>query len=1532
MTYNILINNYSYYQILNKALIKNKGFHLIFTLLDTLITIIKILDIYQANYNIYSEKSIKYLKISALFTNCLTLFKLLPIIIYLALGYFIFLFYFFSSINKSVKKIDIILINFFEFFLVRLLFIFFCEFLFSLSSLYLMLFIILTIPLFTFILLDINYFHITGFILKMIVFPYDDFTSLCDKQKLYLKIFIAISGVASSFNISKLMFLIQLLMSVFYLLYDTYIIFYKSYYIMNNELISKNKYANLLSLVFVQILMFFMKPDEIFQKTFIIILCCIIIFSIIFVFLFYNPYNYIRIDIPENKENIYYYFFLLDRNKIIAFFLEEKIKKHVFKCNYCALCKSYQALMNEGNDDNSNDNERAKITGYDKKLSINKLKNKEKDLFYILYSGQDKSMELYNHIINNIKKLGVGCLYNNTYYIINLIFIFYYSARLGNITFSLNQLLLFNLIQENNQAVILNHKISINQILYVNEFLNSYKQILSKIKEIISTNNIKPDFDKFFELSKKLNYLNNNKFKENLYYSKNEGMINYSYMMTTCSLLYEEIFNKTLSSYSIPLRENTQLHEDLLKNFYKQNNSINLKFNLKTSDCRIIYAGKELFYSINTNFYDLFPNLIKQYLIQYFYDIILNSKITKSSKKYIKTLKQNKTQYIEPTLLIINNVSNIIFHRILNLKLSLLFNSFMQENVLLYGTFHINDHIIVTINKGTKETIFGYGNKNIMDAVFKSKLNFRKFKECDFMKNKLIQNIDSIPINNGKFIIYNIHENKKKKKKLNKNEINIRSSIKEDFNDKRSIKQEKTPINSEENENSNSESNEEDSNNISSNNNVKTLYNILEETNSQTSAITKSSGNSFWNINKGMARYDKNNFSSKGFLNLQILLGGLLLSLLILMIVLILQLKILQNAISLFYENLFSFHQTIRTFQQFTYAFFTVMCVAKDENGTCDRYISSLDTEDFNQTLFNLEQNEILSESFAVCVSKVLLNSETIKDSILYELLQGNITYHLINVKKYNNTFDISLSNIFTTFSETLLLLSNNMRIIVSKESKSKNRNMEPIYLLSGLEEPFDNIKNTNEDFSDYQIATYTYLINYRLYVQTFSSLSQRLYDIISEKNKKLINIFNIFHNIIFVVMIFQIITIIFYLITFNRILAQIINSVIIKFDLVFDNDNDFKKLFSVKIELLESIVCVYTNNPINYINDINKNCLKYKNLLSAKKKNEQRLNMNKKNIEEEDERIIFRDKQKYVHWIEIYKKGYDQFYIIFTIIIAIIDFIVYAIVFGIWSDYSMKSVATLELIYYAWNFERDTITIVNFYHTMTFNNQTLDDITRDYFDTSKYNCIERIQQMLFSYYELRQKRQKITGIYKTFGEFSDYNCKSLYDYIYSIKDNSFSMTLQIMEDKYNKNQELLINKFVEECENTQSFIGETVTPAFQSLYQKIIDNMLMLNNRTYEALIDTIFNSNLPLISSIFLNITRYIIYIVGKIVYTDAANKIIQIMGNTIIITLVLYICSECTLIIFFFFIYIWNMNNECKNMLKLKSVFEITNSNES
>ena len=71
------------------------------------------------------------------------------------------------------------------------------------------------------------------------------------------------------------------------------------------------------------------------------------------------------------------------------------------------------------------------------------------------------------------------------------------------------------------------------------------------------------------------------------------------------------------------------------------------------------------------------------------------------------------------------------------------------------------------------------------------------------------------------------------------------------------------------------------------------------------------------------------------------------------------------------------------------------------------------------------------------------------------------------------------------------------------------------------------------------------------------------------------------------------------------------------KFEIHFDDEVDFKTLFSNKIGQLETFITIYTDNPIEPMNEINKNCIKYKNAINKKTKSEQRLNANKKNVEE---------------------------------------------------------------------------------------------------------------------------------------------------------------------------------------------------------------------------------------------------------------------------------------------------------------------------
>jgi len=271
-----------------------------------------------------------------------------------------------------------------------------------------------------------------------------------------------------------------------------------------------------------------------------------------------------------------------------------------------------------------------------------------------------------------------------------------------------------------------------------------------------------------------------------------------------------------------------------------------------------------------------------------------------------------------------------------------------------------------------------------------------------------------------------------------------------------------------------------------------------------------------------------------------------------------------QNIIYNDCNNYLDLIQFIRVFQQFSVQYLTIICVViKDDY--CKSYISKFDTEDFNQTLFFKEQNEILAEYGSDSINQLIVNSESIKDEDLLNLLKANFSYYLISKKKVENKYNITSNIINISLNDALLLTSNNMRIIVSSESRAKNRNKEPIYLLSGFTNPFENLKNTSEDLSEYQIAAYTYLMNFRGTVFRFSTLNQRFHSLINIRNNELLNFVYILHNVIFVVMIFQIITILFYLYSYNSVLSEIINSIIAKFDILFDNELDFRQIYTHK-------------------------------------------------------------------------------------------------------------------------------------------------------------------------------------------------------------------------------------------------------------------------------------------------------------------------------------------------------------------------------
>ena len=196
------------------------------------------------------------------------------------------------------------------------------------------------------------------------------------------------------------------------------------------------------------------------------------------------------------------------------------------------------------------------------------------------------------------------------------------------------------------------------------------------------------------------------------------------------------------------------------------------------------------------------------------------------------------------------------------------------------------------------------------------------------MKNKKFYQAVKINLNDNDFSIYIINDNNGENKKKKRRSCLSKQKTKQESNYKKgkTIKSILVETLTENilNENSNQEEKITENENNEKNQNVK---NLIEDNFSQSSALTKSSLSSFWNINKIQTKDIQNNFTSKKFFKLQILLVIFFIILLILIIELFLKIRKKQNIISIDCNNYLDLIQFIRVFQQFSVQFLSIVCV-----------------------------------------------------------------------------------------------------------------------------------------------------------------------------------------------------------------------------------------------------------------------------------------------------------------------------------------------------------------------------------------------------------------------------------------------------------------------------------------------------------------------------------------------------------------------------------------------------------------------------
>jgi hypothetical protein len=256
-----------------------------------------------------------------------------------------------------------------------------------------------------------------------------------------------------------------------------------------------------------------------------------------------------------------------------------KIEEHRNKCGRCNLCKKYsEAKINE--------------------------KFENVDLFYIIYNNSNYVLSLMNKIIREIRKQGTVKTFSNvSYFLLNLIYIYYMGIMQNDYCFFLNTELIYHLINSQNEQYLEEYKIYLNRIKYTNNFIVKANEIIENFYKIFDEKKIEKKYEIIFNFGNLLDELKYKEIKNNSNnlnnYNSNNGNttdknLNCSNLLTICSIFYEELYNEPVSSSGISIRDSQNILEELNINNYKNHRQITLEINFKNIVVKIIRAGGDI--------------------------------------------------------------------------------------------------------------------------------------------------------------------------------------------------------------------------------------------------------------------------------------------------------------------------------------------------------------------------------------------------------------------------------------------------------------------------------------------------------------------------------------------------------------------------------------------------------------------------------------------------------------------------------------------------------------------------------------------------------------------------------------------------------------------------------------------------------------------------------------------------------------------------------------------------------------------------
>jgi len=1551
---NYLSNSY-------RHLTRSKVIHFLILLIEIVINIIEELDAFIRDFNpgsIGQEKNkLSFISIitEEVNNNIPTFFKILIMIIYVIIFDFLYLFLEKKNFLNKYTYIAII-VNLLELFHFRIFMIFHFNLLFSLTSLSLLVTAIILSPHLYLIINNFLYNHLYYFVPKFIEYPYDEFSSLFDIILLVNKIIIAIIGNTKNAGLGKFCFIILFFEQIFFSFYFIYQLINHSYLFMKNSFLNMTRICFFISQTLITIVALLIGKNEIISVLFIIIGFAVLLIIMGYLYCMYNPFYYVKIKRETPNENILFYLYTLSNKNVLDFLLENKIHEHYEKCGICHLCKKYIYYFNkydrqikDGNEEKDKLINEGKIDGIN---GINNNENQLTDLFNIVYDGKNQYFHLVKKIVINYRVKGKEFFNNNAHYYVNLLFLIYSDYKNDNITLSLNEKLILEIINHENRFFIDSHQTQIIQLLLSNEFINLSNQVISKLKNILNSEQNLNKAKKLIDLSFMLKQMRSKKYKRNLFGHKLETISNARNLISACSIIYEEIFNTTLNNSQMPIRENIQPLEDIfINNQNKIDKIVSLSVDLNKKRCKIVRAGKGLAPYLNNNLFDLFPLILQQYQINLFISTILkkfdnslakekhnetpsnNNALTikrKDSKKSVKTTKnikslriinnnvKSKREYVEIKLILCESIFSKIYYKLLTLKLTPLFNNDNNYFILFDGLFYLHKHTIVTMidyekNKQAEEKLFAVSEPELEKNAEAYSIPLKKYNIWQINQGYVMSKVSSFNISFKLYSIYLlIPRDKDLKKKYDKN-----------YN---ALKDEK--IFEDEDE-------EEQTNSFHRNTKIEKLAIIDDNASMASQATINSHERGLSGLNLRNRKRDTF-YEYSGFNKLQKIIY---ITIILILIVLIIQYF---HLYSLEYEsknNISSFLE-YREFYKLYFQLFSltlsVACV--QEKSSCrnlisyftEQYFNDYPEDEFNITNFFYMQNEILARKI-MDKKSYINNIHSYVGTEKYQMFFGKtIDYIRISQTFIKDDIKYDIISVKTQFSEAILLVCNSFKFLTTP-----NDTKSSIYFLNKTKEPFTFINTIRKDkeLLTYQKEIYEMILNYKVYSSEFDSINYNLTILLNQKSDVIQIYIYLYISLDTIMNLFIGFLIYLYVSFFEDIIVKILNYINMRMN-VKNDDFKFDETFTKKLDNLEIILQLF-NEPLKAINKLTKLYTEYQQYLTTKNKNEA-MEMGKrgyrKNMEEENKKNEMYNvpkNQRIINKNEIKNLKIVSKYLIVFYISVFIALIIYVILNIIWLKFFNIKKNLFSLIDKNCKLESSLYRAINIYNLMIFDNFTINEITQNIYP-SLYNPDESIS-ILKSFYEdlklafnSKKEKDSLGHLYKDIEDASNFTCQQIYEQNNDIFD-------ELMESTVLEKPTDIKEKLISMCENTKLTESNDPRTLFERHFQKIKNGIVTINDFSYEGLIAHIKEGNIGRVASFFNNVIIYILEIIFTKPHKQSVTKLLTLLKRSILITEVTFIIVDIIFIIIIIFFFISKIKKYCNQILLLKKTFKICESQE-